>query len=170
LAWASNSRQQEFAADEYEVSHVGREEAARTIILLTSIEKLPWVQLSSIAEICVALNLPIQNLFSKQVERACQTSADDWKQACRKALVRKTELYDTHPCLKDRLKAMGLKKKKAVELAGTLNQSGSPVRDIIPKWEEIESVLSAEILRIYHEVHQAKMEIAQILGAVYGKI
>lgn len=168
LAWAANSRQQEFAADEYEVSHVGKEEAARTTILLSSIEKLPWVRLSSIAELTAALNLSDQQLFSRQVERARNTSAEDWRAACRKALDDTTDLFDTHPCLKERLMAMGIKKKKALQLAGSLNQSGPPARNIINNWEEIESVLSSEILSIYHEIQQARTEMAQILGAIYG--
>jgi hypothetical protein len=41
-------------------------------------------------------------------------------------------LFDTHPGRRDRLRALGVKPKKALRAA--LPQSGPPAGDLIPNW------------------------------------
>lgn len=163
LAFFANSRAQEFVADEWEIEHVGPKQSARTSILLSAMEHLPNTQLAAVAETCVALNLPSMQVFSEQVARLRQASAEDWEAAFRKAAKARTKAFDSHPCLKERLKPTGLSKKQCLQIARRLNRGGEPAATLVENWEAVERQLSDRIVSIVHEYYQAKMEAAQIL-------
>lgn len=161
LAWLANMREQEYAADRFEVEHVGKEQCAATSCLLEVVNHLPWSRLSSIAEACVAANEPLDGIFAEQVRRARSTPIVDWNDALTKALKQKTGLFDTHPCLKDRLKAVGVSSKRARQLASP--PTGEPLAEQLHFWPQIEKKMTVQILTLYREWYQAKMEFAQIV-------
>jgi Zn-dependent protease with chaperone function len=161
LAWAANSRSQEYAADRHEVELVGEEVAAAALVLFNVTEVMPWVRLSSIAEACVAAREPMNRIFAEQARRARAASASEWKDACRKALKQKTGAFDTHPCLKDRLKAMGVSPREALNLA--VPSPDPPARELFANWDLVEKLLTEKIIAIFREIYSQKMEIARIL-------
>ena len=74
---------------------------------------------------------------------------------------RQTESFDSHPALRDRLKAMGVPPRKALKLA--LDQAGPPARDLVPSWPAIERKLTERLIALYRESHLIKQEMGQIL-------
>src|SRR5207249_4209929 len=84
LAWAAQSRQQEFAADRHQVHEAGKETAATSLLVAMVSERLPWVRLSSIAKSHVAANEPIEQIFAEHWRRVQSIPADEWQDACRK--------------------------------------------------------------------------------------
>jgi Zn-dependent protease with chaperone function len=161
LAWAAKSRQQEFAADRHQVREAGKETAAAALLVAMVSQRLPWVRLSSIAKSHVAANEPIEQIFAEHWRRVQSIPADEWQEACKKELKKKTGLFDSHPSLRERLKAMGISPKQAVKLIQY--QSGPPARDLFPDWEQIEKILTEELILAYRVDYLAKREIAQIV-------
>jgi Zn-dependent protease with chaperone function len=167
LAAAAHSRAQEFAADRYEVLHVGKEVAAAALIRLTVPERLPWSRLSTVLEQHAATGLPATQLFAEQVRRARATSRSEWQDALAKELKRPTGAFDSHPALKDRLKALGVSPRKALQIV--LDDSGPPAHELIPAWPKVERLLAETLIEPYRELHLIKRDVAQIfLGRPLG--
>jgi Zn-dependent protease with chaperone function len=160
VAWAANKRSQEFAADRHEVELVGKEVAASSTVLFTITELMPWVRLSAIAESCVAARESMQAIFAEQARRARAARPSEWQDACRKALKQKTGLFDTHPCLRERLQAMGVSPRAALRLA--VPSAEPPARALFANWDLVEKLLTEKIMAIFREVYQQKMELAQV--------
>jgi len=149
LVWAAHSRQQEFAADRWLLEHVGGDTAAQALLHLAATERLPWVRLANIAKAHVAANDPIEHLFAEHWRRAQSISADDWEQACRKELKRKTGFWDTHPSLKDRPGALGVSSRHALRLVR--DQQSPRARELFPEWPKIEKLLTEKLLAVFLE-------------------
>ena len=160
---AKLSRQHEFEADQASLEQVGPEEAAKVLLLLTVIEQLPLSRLSSIAETFVAMDIPLERMFHQQAQRARHISAHEWQEAARKMLKEKTGMLDSHPCLAERLKAIGVKRKRAIALAGELQLSGDPARTLVDVWDPIEKMLTSELVQIVHYRKQVNQELARIV-------
>ena len=161
LAWAAASREQEFAADRYAVEHAGEKRVATALVYLHATDFLPQARLQSLVETFVATNQPPTGLFAEQARLVREANRRSWEDACRKALGRGTGLFDDHPSLTERLKAVGVSPKRALGLA--LDQTGEPARDLVAGWEHIELELSDRLMAPYREYFLAKMEVAQIL-------
>ena len=160
----AHMRQQEFAADRFEVKHVGKDQAGATTILLDVLHHLPWARLDAVAEDCVATNQPEDQIFAEQVRRARRADRSEWEDACRKALKERTKLFDTHPCLKERLKAIGVSPKKALRLA--MDQSGEPATALFTNWKVVEKFLTDRVMDIVRENYLADQEYAEIVQAI----
>jgi len=164
LVRARASRDAEYEADRHYVAQVGRDECARTLILLNAIDVMPWSRLESIAEAHVATRQPIHQIFQLQAERARQIDKNDWRDACRKALKQKTAALDSHPLLRDRLAAIGIDRPRALELAQSLNQGGTPATKLFVNWALVEKLLTDKLMPIFYEIQGAKRELAQIFA------
>lgn len=110
-------------------------------------ERLPWVRLSSILKSHVANNELIEEAFAEHLRRVRGIAPDEWEEACRKELKRKADLFDSHPSLRDRLKAMGVSPKRAAKLLP--DQDGPPARDLFPQWGLIERLLTDYLVGLY---------------------
>jgi Zn-dependent protease with chaperone function len=161
LAWAANSRQQEILADQQEVRQVGKEKAAAALLYITVLHGMPWLRLSDIAESHAKANDPLEGIFAEQVRRATTVSPSDWRDACRKELRKETGWLDSHPQLRDRLAAMKVSRRKALQLP--MGLAGPPARELLPDWSEIEKRMTQWMVNIYRSQYAAKMEIAEIL-------
>lgn len=161
LTQAAHSRHQEYAADRYLLAQSGRDTAAAALIHTIVTDRFPWVRLSSVAESAVATEQPLKQAFTEQLRRAQEVRPWEWEDACRKELAEPTGLFDSHPALKDRLKALGVSPRKALKLA--LDQTGPPARDLFPDWDRIEEQLTTRLISIYQMIHQEKMELGRIL-------
>jgi Zn-dependent protease with chaperone function len=165
LAHAAHSRQCEYAADRQEVKQSGAESAAQALILLTVAERMPWTRLSSLAESWVATNEPAHLIFAQQERAARATSPGEWQDAIRKELKRPTGAFDSHPALKQRLAALGVSPKKAVQLTPGL--TGPPAHKLFDQWwPKLEKQLAQRLLAPYREAHLAKMEVGELVGAL----
>jgi Zn-dependent protease with chaperone function len=161
LVWAIHSRHQEFAADRHEVAQVGKRAAAATLIHIMVPERLPWMRLSAIAQSAMTTNQPLDQIFAEQRRRVQTIDRSDWEDALRKELVEKTGPFDSHPCLKERLAAIGVSPRKALKLA--LDQTGPPARALFPDWDAIEKELTERLMLGYRLHHLEKLETAQII-------
>jgi Zn-dependent protease with chaperone function len=161
LLRAADSRRGELAEDRQSVQQAGRDVAAAALIRVYVTDRLPYVRLSSVAESCVATNDPLDRLFTEHADRLRRVRHSDWEDACRKELEETTGLFDSHPSLRERLRAMGVSPRKALKLA--LDQIGPPAHDLIPGWEGIERELTERLIAVYQEIHWSKLEARQIM-------
>ena len=144
LAYAQYSREQEYAADEWEVAHAGKEIAAATLIHLHVTNRMPWVRLSSVVETAIAMGQPVQkDVFAEQARRAKSAPPDEWERMLKKELDEPTKSFDSHPALSDRLDAIGVSPKKALALA--LSVEGEPATKLFPAWSSIQQDLSERL-------------------------
>jgi Zn-dependent protease with chaperone function len=164
LLWFANMRAQEYVADHFEVEHVGKEKAAAALALITMLHHMEWAQLGAVAEACVEANERVEDLFAEQVRRVRSASISDWETALRRALKESTHWDSTHPCLKDRLKALHVAPKKALRLA--MDLSGAPATALFANWPVVEKFLTERIISIVRENYVAQMEYAQVVRAV----
>ena len=160
-AWGAHSREQEFRADREAVRHVGKETVAQALLYLSATEQLAWADLGSIVETCVVTNEPMSRVFAEQVRRARATTRAEWRKACQRALQKRTGLFDTHPALKERLAALGVTPRQALDLV--LDHSGTPACKLVSNWDRIEKELSERLIAPYREYYLAKLEVGQIL-------
>jgi Zn-dependent protease with chaperone function len=161
LAWAANSRIHEIQADKQEVKQAGKDRAAAALLYTTVLARMPWLRLSDIAESHAKANDRLDGIFAEQVRRVTTISPSDWQEACRREMKKKTGWLDTHPQLRERLAAMGVSPRKAMQLPA--EAAGPRARILLPDWREIEKQLTEWIVNIYRQHHAVKMEIAQII-------
>ena len=162
-AWAAEQRKREVLADEKEVELVGVKQSAQTLIAMSSIDEMPWSRLASVAEWFAIMPSRDTSIFREQVKRARQTTPAQWQDACRRALKRKTKQFDSHPCLRDRLRAIGVSPKKAIALAGKLRHDQSDPADYIDGWDEIDDAISALMIGLVQEIQQNKRDFASVV-------
>lgn len=156
-----HSRGQEYAADRRWLEQAGAEVAAAALVHLLVSPRLPFLQLFGIAETQAEFNNPLGPVIAEQEQRAASVTKSEWKEAFEKEMKRGTELFDSHPALRDRLKAIGVPPKKALALASA--QSGPQARDLFDDWDAWEQRLSSMLVALAHESKQAKREIGQII-------
>jgi Zn-dependent protease with chaperone function len=159
---AAHSRKCEYAADGHEVDQSGAEAAARALLMLTVPDNLPWTRLSSLAEVWVQTNQPARKLFEAQVRAAQSIDPNTWQDALRKELRKPTRLFDSHPCLKERLAAMGVSPKKAKQLTPAME--GRPAHELFDgQWPKLETQLADRLLVPFRDYHLAKAEAGEIM-------
>jgi Zn-dependent protease with chaperone function len=163
VAFFLNSRDQEFAADRHEADLVGPETAATTSVLISALEELPWANLFAIAESSGELRIPLEQIYSEQAKRAKQLSASQWEDACRKALKAKTDLFDSHPCLRERLQAVGVSPQRAMEIARSLEQTGKPATALFANWSVVEKLLTERVLTRVREIQSVRRAVAALV-------
>ena len=149
------------SVDEVEV--VGAKQAAQTLIAISTINEMPWSRLSSVAEWFAVMRTRDASIFREQVRRARQTTSAQWQDACRRALKQKTKSFDSHPCLRDRLRAIGISPKQAIALAGKLRHDQSDPADYIDDWDEIDNAISAFFIDLVQQNQQAKRDMAAVI-------
>jgi Zn-dependent protease with chaperone function len=162
VARAAHSREQEYQADQATVELVGAKRAAATLMRLELTESMPWLSLHSMAESAAQTSQPLTRIFKVQRERASRLTAGDWEEAYHIAMRNKTGMWDTHPCLRDRLKAVGASPKKTLEIAA--NDDGAPARALFPDWDTVEQDLSIRLMAVYGEMEQMRRDIAAVLA------
>jgi Zn-dependent protease with chaperone function len=155
----ASERREEFLADSYEVDHVGEEEAATTTVLIHVLQNMPWANVPAIAERLAVSNLRIENLFAEQVGHLRAAKRSDWDEALQKALREETQWNSTHPCLKARIKPLGVKAKDVLPRA--MKRTGEPATKLFANWSEVEKYLSKRlqaIMRVHFEARQQAFE------------
>lgn len=161
----AGQRCEEFLADSYEVDQVGEEVAATTLVLIHVLEQMPLANLANMAEQMSMANYRVDDFFAEQVRRLRSAGKSDWEAALKKALREETEWDSTHPCLKDRLKPLGVKAKEVLPLA--MNMTGEPATALFANWPTVEKHLSKKLLAIarvrFGEKRQALEDIAAVM-------
>lgn len=163
VAYAANQREQEYAADRYQIQRIGKKRTARTLIAVSAIDEMPWSRLSSVAEWFAVMRTRNLSVYGEQVRRARQVTPSQWQEACRRALKQTPAVFDSHPCLRNRLKAMGVSPKMAIQLAAELRPAETAPAEFIQNWEEIEESLSSFLVALVQSQQEKKREMAAIL-------
>ena len=164
LAWCANSRGQEFVADQHTVELIGAEQTAATLMLIEVLHNIPWANLQVVAEQFIESNERPKDLFAEQVRRVKSATPSEWDEAMRKSLKHRTKPFDTHPCLKQRLKALGVAPKAALRIA--MDLSGAPSTDLFANWPVVEKFLSDRIFNLVREIYWERREFEDFARAV----
>jgi hypothetical protein len=109
------------------------------------------------------LRIPLEQIYSEQAKRANQLSASQWEDACRKALKAKTDLFDSHPCLRERLQAVGVSPQRAMEIARSLEQTGKPATALFANWSVVEKLLTERVLTRVREIQSVRRAVAALV-------
>jgi Zn-dependent protease with chaperone function len=163
LAYFADSRRMEYAADRETVALVGKKTAAAALIHIYVLERLPGARLDHVLQSFVETNQPLDRAFAEQVRRLRATDDHDWESSCRRCLAKRTGAFDSHPSLRDRLKAIGASPRNAVTWARHQALDGPPAAELIPGWPAIEKVFTGQLVAAAREVFLHKREMAQIL-------
>jgi hypothetical protein len=75
-------------------------------------------------------------------------------------LAEQTGWLDSHPCLTDRLAAIGVSAKQAARL--DLKSSGPPATALIEDWDLLEGRLTGLLMGQFHERFQFEQDMAQL--------
>ncbi len=161
---AAQSRGAEYAADRYAVQQAGAEATASALIYVCVSEHLRWANLGRIIESNVKLGEYMVPIFAQQVKDARATELKDWKKALQTAIMQGGGLFDSHPSLHKRLKAVGVVPKRALKVA--LDQQGTPASELIPGWERIEKDLSERLMGPYRAHREALRDAYKVIKAV----
>lgn len=139
----ASQRGEEFLADSYYVDQVGAEDAATTLVLVHVLEHMPFANLANMAEQMALANMRVDDFFGEQVRRLRGASNAAWSDALPRALREETESYSTHPCLKDRLRPLGVKARDVLPRA--MNLTGAPATAVFSDWPAVEKRLSKRL-------------------------
>lgn len=166
--WAAHSQACEFAADAYAVEHAGPDVTGAALVYVHVADALPWANLSDLVETFVKTGEPTSRIFAEQAYLARRTGRATWQAACRKELAKRTGPLDAHPCLRARLRAMGISSRKALRLL--LDESSPPARTLIDDWDHVEDRLGQKLTLPYRAQFLAKLELGQLwLGKHRGR-
>jgi Zn-dependent protease with chaperone function len=160
----ASQRCEEFLADSYYVDQVGEEDAATTLVLIHILQHMPWANLARLAESMSLANYRVDDFFAEQVRRLRGASDAAWEDALREALREHTEAYSTHPCLKDRLRPLGVKARKVLPLA--MNLSGEPATALFANWPLVEKHLSKKLLAIARVYFCGRQQVFEDIAAI----
>lgn len=162
LVLYASSREAEYAADAQAAEVIGAKETAQTLAMIETIHRIPWLSIESIGTSLAAHRQAGESAFSELQERARRMSAMDWEEAFAKAWKAKTSLYDTHPSLKDRVKALGVKRKA---LQGQLGKDTSPpLASEMPIWPGLAKKLTTNVVAIFQQREQEMAELQQVIS------
>jgi len=164
LVWFANLRCAERAADQHEVEMVGRKNAAATLVLMHVLGNMKGTDLGSVAESFVQTNERLDQIFAEQVRRIQAATKSIWEDALKKVLRQSTGWLDSHPCLKDRLAAIGVPPKKALRLA--MDLSGQPATALFANWALVEKFLTRKIVDIVRANYFARKDYIDTVAAV----
>jgi Zn-dependent protease with chaperone function len=161
----ASQRREEFLADSYYVDQAGEENAATTLVLVHVLEHMPGANLATMAEHMAMANQRVDDFFAEQVRRLRGASNSAWEDSLKRALRQETEPYSTHPCLKDRLRPLGVKARDV--LPSAMNLTGEPATALFANWPEVEKRLTKKLqayARVYFVGRQQEFEdIAALL-------
>jgi Zn-dependent protease with chaperone function len=159
LVWAAHSRKQILVADQGEVQRVGKEAAAATLLHLSLLERVPYLRLDSIAECYLMNRQSLEQAFAEQQRRAGAIDQSEWREAFEKELDKDPAWFAAQPLLRERLAAMGISPKKALNLL-LEQRPGPPALQLFPDWEELEKQLTELLLGIVRDEHGLKLEMS----------
>jgi Zn-dependent protease with chaperone function len=163
VVFARTSRRWEYAADQ-----AGRRQAGEsdTAVGLFYVHVTPLIEGCSLNDLLKSLARTQSfhvKAFTEQVSNVRAASKKDWKRAMRSCLFHGTRLFDDHPCLKSRLRALDVDPEDALDWA--LNMNGDPLSYQIRGWQELEKKLTIRVLAPYIDAIEVKKDIAAIFKA-----
>jgi len=161
LALYASSREQEYAADAQAAEVMGKKETALTLALIDTIHRIPWLSMESIGTSMAMHHKKGESVFGELKMRARSMSIVDWEEAFTKAWKHETSLFDTHPCLKDRIKALKVKRKTILTQLG--RDPSPPLAQEMPIWAGLEKKLTEILVVIFRERQRTIVELQQML-------
>lgn len=162
--WFASLRRAELAADQHEIELVGRKHAAATLVLVHVLGNIKGTDLASVAESFVQTNERLDDIFAEQIRRIKAASKSVWQDALNKELRKSTGWLDSHPCLQERLAAIGVPPKKALKLA--MDLSGVPTTALFVNWPLVEKFLTRKIVDIVRDNYFARKDYIDTVAAI----
>lgn len=162
--WFAYQRACEYEADYHQAVQAGADEAAGTLVLMTVLGEMEWANLGAVAEAAVETNQRVDLIFAEQVRRLREAHGTEWMDAMRKALRRRAAWYDTHPSLDDRLDFLGVRPKRALQLAADLD--GEPAAALFANWPVVEKFLTKTVITIVRNRVRTRQEMEDLIEAL----
>ena len=135
-----------------------------TLVLMTVLGEMEWANLGAVAEAAVETNQRVDLIFAEQVRRLREAHGTEWMDAMRKALRRRAAWYDTHPSLDDRLDFLGVRPKRALQLAADLD--GEPAAALFANWPVVEKFLTKTVITIVRNRVRTRQEMEDLIEAL----
>jgi Zn-dependent protease with chaperone function len=161
LALYAASREQEYAADAESANVLGAKESAKALVLIETLHRIPWLGIESIGTTLAAHRSTGDRVFMELRQRMKSMSTVDWEEAFTKAWKQKASLYDSHPTLQDRVKALGVKRKPLQAELG--KDTSPPLASEMPVWPGLEKKLTQALVHYFAERQQAMADMQQVL-------
>ena len=96
---------------------------------------------------------------TEQVRRLKTLDRVDWEDGLKRGLREDAGAFDTHPTLKARLAALGVKPKAA--LAAAMDLSGEPATALFANWPVVEKYLTDKLVAIVRVNYLARRQMAE---------
>ncbi|MBL8824354.1 MAG: M48 family metalloprotease [Planctomycetia bacterium] len=161
LALFASSREQEYAADAKSAELLGAKEAAKALVLIEILHRVPWLGIESIGTSMAMHRSKGEQVFGELQQRMKSMSAVDWADAFAKAWKEESSLYHSHPTLKERVKALGVKRK--VLMAELGKDTSPPLAMEMPLWHSLEKKLSDFLVLVFQQRQQDIADLQELI-------
>lgn len=158
------SRQQEYEADAYSARMVGSEEAASSLLAVEvkacALDEYFWAGLMKENEKSV---ITPRDVFTRMKKFAGEELPTDFvREAANKAFMKETDILDTHPCLRDRVKQLiGKETVDFVQKEPMASLFGPSEEALLSAMNEVWYEMYKESwVKRYHELNEAKERLS----------
>lgn len=162
IAFAAASREQEYEADQASVDQSGAKDTATALFYVHVTPLIPEISFHDMMMAIAKTRDFEKRAFTSQVREIRRASKSDWKKAMRRALKQTTRLFDDHPSLVDRLKAIGVEPDEA--FAWAWQMEGEPTSELVDTWDELERKLTIRLVAPYLAAIESKHELAALMS------
>jgi Zn-dependent protease with chaperone function len=161
LALCAASREQEYAADSKSSELLGPKETAKALVLIETLHRIPWLSLESVGNSLATHRSAGDRIFGELQQRMKSMSVVDWEDAFVKAWKQEASIYDSHPTLKERVKALGVKRKPLMAELG--KDISPPLALEMPAWPGLEKKLTNLLVPLFEARQQVMAELGQMI-------
>jgi Zn-dependent protease with chaperone function len=147
LRLARHSRECEFRCDVLSAEHAGPAATAAALVYLHVIDEMPWANTMDVLAMDASVGATSNTVFSEQAARAASATFRDWSRAAKSVMNKGTGAWDSHPCLADRLDAIGASLEDGLNYL--LDDTGKSARTLLNDWRAIERKLSVTLTSAY---------------------
>jgi Zn-dependent protease with chaperone function len=147
LQYARHSREREYECDSRSAEHAGPTATAAALVYLHVVEEMPWANTMDVLATAAGVGPVSHDVFSEQARRAATAHPDDWAEATRTVLQQRTRPRDSHPCLRDRLDAIGASATEGLDYL--VADTSPPARTLLRDWRTIETKLGVTLTSAY---------------------
>jgi len=163
IVFARTSRRWEYAADQASRRQAGERDTALGLFYVHVTPLIDGCSLNDLLQTLARTQSFQVKAFTEQVSIVRAASKKNWKKAMKTCLFHGTGMFDDHPCLKSRLRAIDVDPEEALDWA--MNMAGDPLSYQIKGWHELEKKLTIRVLAPYLESIEVKKDIAAIIKA-----
>lgn len=108
---------------------------------------MPWANTMQVLALDAGVGASSNNVFSEQARRAAGADYDDWAKVAKRVMRQRTRMRDSHPCLRDRLDAIGASLDEGLRYL--VDDTGKSARSLVNDWRATEKKLSVTLTSAY---------------------